>query len=304
MARWWGRIWPLAFGLSLLPLWVAPLRAAEIAPPVLSLPQGGVVLLLFPPSSSVKEVVLGATRSRVHLWRHQSSRASGAREDSYQAVLVGVDFSTPPERLPLTLSGPDGHQTLSLAVTSRPFQVSRLSVARSFVTPPASFLRRLARERKVILAALAAPDRPFLFHRAFVAPLSGKITHDFGAYRYLNGREMARHSGEDIDAPMGTPVHAANDGIVRLAGSFYYDGNMVIIDHGGGLLTEYLHMSDMAVHAGDRVVRGQVIGRVGHTGRVTGPVLHYGAVLRGAHVNPMMLTALLSQAVHLQGKGP
>ena len=79
---------------------------------------------------------------------------------------------------------------------------------------------------------------------------------------------------------------------------------MVIIDHGGGLLTEYLHMSDMAVHVGDKVVRGQVIGRVGHSGRVTGPVLHYGAVLRGAHVNPMMLTGLLAKAVHLREEGP
>ena len=304
VARRAGGIRTLAFGLFLLLLFFSPLGATEISSPAVALPQGGIALLLFPPSSSVKEVVLGSIRSRVHPWRPQSSLASGAQKDSFRAVLVGVDFSTPPKTLPLTLSGPDGQETLSLAVTPRPFQVSRLSVARSFVTPPASFLRRLARERKVILAALAAPDRPFLFHRAFVAPLSGKITHDFGAYRYLNGRAMARHSGEDIDAPMGTPVHAANDGIVRLAGSFYYDGNMVIIDHGGGLLTEYLHMSDMAVHAGDRVVRGQVIGRVGHTGRVTGPVLHYGAVLRGAHVNPMMLTGLLAKAVHLREEGP
>ena len=299
-----GGIRTLAAGLFLLLLLASPLGAAEISSPAVALPQGGLALLLFPPSSSVKEIAVGSTRARVHLWRHHSSQPSGSQDDSFRAVLVGVDFSTPPTTLPLTLFGSGGHQAVSLAVTPRPFQVSRLSVARSFVTPPASFLRRLARERKIILAALAAPDRPFLFHRAFVAPLSGKITHDFGAYRYLNGRAMARHSGEDIDAPMGTPVHAANDGIVRLAGSFYYDGNMVIIDHGGGLLTEYLHMSDMAVRAGDKVVRGQVIGRVGHTGRVTGPVLHYGAVLRGAHVNPMMLTGLLAKAVYLREEGP
>ena len=304
LARRAGGIRALVAALCLLLLSAAPSGAAELSSPAVVLPQGGIALLLFPPSSSVKEIAVGPTRARVHLWRHQSSQSSKAKEDSFRAVLVGVDFSTPPKTLPLTLLGPGAHENLSLAVTPRPFQVSRLSVARSFVTPPASFLRRLARERKVILAALAAPDSPFLFHRAFVAPLSGKVTHDFGAYRYLNGRAMARHSGEDIDAPMGTPVHAANDGIVRLAGSFYYDGNMVIIDHGGGLLTEYLHMSDMTVHAGDKVVRGQVIGRVGHSGRVTGPVLHYGAVLRGAHVNPMMLTGLLAKAVHLREEGP
>lgn len=275
--------------------------ATGLPSPAVTLPQGGLALLLFPPAAPVREIAVGSARGRVHPWERQTA---GGKERSFRAVLVGVDFAAPPGSLPLTLSGPDGHHALSLSVTSRPFQVSRLSVSRSFVTPPASFLRRLARERKVIRAALTPPDRPFLFHRTFVAPLAGRVTHDFGAYRYLNGRAMARHSGEDIDAPQGTPVHAANDGIVRLAGSFYYDGNMVIIDHGGGLLTEYLHMSDMAVRVGDRVVRGQVVGHVGHTGRVTGPVLHYGAVLRGAHVNPMMLTGLLGKAVHLSEDGP
>lgn len=297
-----GGIRTLVSGVVLLAFLSAPrLKAAQSSSPAVSLPQGGLALILFPSTAPVKVVSVGISSARVHPWRRQPSGDQGG---SYRAVLVGVDFSAPPGNLPLILDGPDGRRTLSLAVTSRPFQVSRLSVARSFVTPPAAFLRRLARERKVILAALAPPDGPFFFHRPFVAPLSGRVTHDFGAYRYLNGRAMARHSGEDIDAPQGTPVHAANDGIVRLAGSFYYDGNMVIVDHGGGLLTEYLHMSDMAVRAGDRVVRGQVIGHVGHTGRVTGPVLHYGAVLRGAHVNPMMLTGLLRKAVHLRQESP
>ncbi len=271
------------------------------AAPALSLPQGGVLLVLFPWRSSIREVDLGETTGQVYPWILENPTEGEGR---FRAVLVGVDFSHPAGSLNLRLVGSDRTQVEPLSVTKRSFQVSRLSVARSFVTPPASFLRRLARERAVILKALAAPDAPLKFHKPFVLPLSGRVTHDFGAYRYLNGRPMARHSGEDIDAPKGTPVHATNDGVVRLAGRFYYDGNMVIVDHGGGLLTEYLHMSDMAVRAGDRVVRGEVIGHVGQTGRVTGPVLHYGAVLRGAHINPMLLTGLVRQAVHLPDLDP
>ena len=136
VARRAGEIRALVAALCLLLLSAAPSGAAELSSPAVVLPQGGIALLLFPPSSSVKEIAVGPTRARVHLWRHQSSQSSKAKEDSFRAVLVGVDFSTPPKTLPLTLLGPGGHENLSLAVTPRPFQVSRLSVARSFVTPP------------------------------------------------------------------------------------------------------------------------------------------------------------------------
>lgn len=267
----------------------------------LALPQGGILLLLLPPSSPIRWIGLEGHRVRLFQWAGPSGTGSS---NAVKAALVGVDFARSPGSIPLSLHAPQGTERVLLDVTPRSFQVSRLHVARSFVTPPASLLRRITRERSVILNALAPPDGPLRFRRPFILPLDGRITHDFGAYRYLNGRPMARHSGEDIDVSLGTPVHAANDGVVRLAGSFYYDGNMVIIDHGGGLLTEYLHMSDMSVRPGQQVLRGEVIGHVGHTGRVTGPVLHYGAVLHGAHVNPMLLTGLLGSAVSLPGTSP
>jgi len=267
----------------------------------LTLPQGGLRLLLVPEKSPVRGLTLEGRKIPFFPFREDEKSGGAVR---FRAALVGVDFARTPGLLPLELRLADGRRERRLLrVTSRSFQVSRLVVARSFVTPPAALLRRLARERKVIKAALSPPDTPLRFHRPFILPLEGRVTHDFGAYRYLNGRPMARHSGEDIDVPQGTPVRAANDGLVRLSGSFYYDGNMVILDHGGELLTEYLHMADILVRPGERVRRGQVIGHVGHTGRVTGPVLHYGAVLHGAHVNPMLLTGLLSQGVSLVGSG-
>lgn len=262
----------------------------------LSLPQGGLLLLLLPEKSHAQYLAIEDHRIALSPWRDKESQG----RDHALAALVGVDFARSPGSLPVDIYLQDGRKTrFILQVMPRSFQVSRLHVARSFVTPPESLLRRLNRERKIIHAALASPDTPLRFHRSFILPLAGKVTHDFGAYRYLNGHPMARHSGEDIDVPQGTPVRAANNGIVRLAGSFYYDGNMVILDHGGGLLTEYLHMADIQVRPGQIIHRGEVIGHVGHTGRVTGPVLHYGAVLHGAHVNPMLLTKLLARAVSL-----
>ena len=297
------RVFPRLFLVSVLLL--LPLRAASGASAGegegrLSLPQGGLLLLLLPEKAPVRALSFDGRRISLFPWKEEGRSGKSRR---FMAALLGVDFSRSPGRLRLDLDRSDGRtEQRFLRVTPRSFQVSRLTVARSFVTPPASFLARLRRERRMIALALSPPDAPLRFHRPFMAPLEGKVTHDFGAYRFLNGHPMARHSGEDIDVPQGTPVRAANDGVVRLTGSFYYDGNMVILDHGGGLLTEYLHMSDIRVRPGERVRRGEVIGHVGHTGRVTGPVLHYGAVLHGAHVNPMLLPGLLSGAVTLGGR--
>jgi len=308
-----SRKWPLAasgtIGAFLLAALPAPsswaggkvLAVPERREVLLTLPEGGLRMILLARDSRLRTLEYQGRTIRFFSWKE------GKR--TVRAGIVGVDFSQSPGVVPLVFRGDGLSERLSLRVRSRSFQVSRLHVARSFVTPPESFLARLARERKIILGALHPPDGPFRFHEPFILPLSGRLTHDFGAYRYLNGRPMARHSGEDIDAPQGTPVRAANEGVVRLAGPFYYDGNMVIIDHGGGLLTEYLHMSDLRVRAGEPVHRGEVIGHVGHSGRVTGPVLHYGAVLFGNHVNPMLLTGLLEKPLLLpeesaKGTGP
>lgn len=271
--------------LPLTPVYSAPGDPGNVSAPLLSIPEGGIGLILLPKGSKVRTLEFGGKRIALHGWKEGPG---------FKAALVGVDFAEKSGSLPLLFMAPGvAPVERSIRVVPRTFQVSRLHVARTFVTPPPSFLERLARERALIHRALTPPDEPLRFYRPFILPLSGRLTHDFGAYRYLNGHPMARHSGEDIDAPLGTPVRASNDGVVRLAGSFYYDGNMVIVAHGGGLLTEYLHLSDMTVKEGDRVRRGQILGHVGHTGRVTGPVLHYGAVLDGNHVNPLLLSTLL-----------
>ena len=109
----------------------------------------------------------------------------------------------------------------------------------------------------------------------------------------MNGRKMNPHAGTDIAAPLGMPVAAAGDGkVVLMAGDLFYSGNVVVIDHGYGLQTIYAHLNKITVQKGQKVKKGEIIGEVGKTGRVTGPHLHWGASLKGIRFNPFSLLRL------------
>jgi murein DD-endopeptidase MepM/ murein hydrolase activator NlpD len=153
--------------------------------------------------------------------------------------------------------------------------------------------RRIARERNRSRAAWRrSSDTPRLWDAPFLRPRPTHITSEFGSGRVFNGRLQSRHMGTDFEGSIGDPVRAANRGIVSLVGNFYYAGRLVYIDHGRGLLTAYLHLSQINVSEGDLVERGQVIGHVGSTGRVTGPHLHWIARVGAVTANPMSLLEL------------
>jgi murein DD-endopeptidase MepM/ murein hydrolase activator NlpD len=125
-----------------------------------------------------------------------------------------------------------------------------------------------------------------------VEPVSGKRTGIFGSVRIMNGQARNPHNGEDIGAPMGADVAATNDGIVRITVDHIFSGKGVFVDHGLGFYTMYFHLSEILVKDGDLVTAGQIIGKVGATGRATGPHLHWGVKLNGARVNPYALLDL------------
>ena len=133
---------------------------------------------------------------------------------------------------------------------------------------------------------------PRLWTDPFIVPRESRITSGFGGGREFNGTITSRHMGTDFAGATGAPVRAVNRGVVRIVDAFFYGGNVVYVDHGAGISTAYLHLSQQLVASGDTVQRNQVIGRVGATGRVTGPHLHlivrYGSVT----VDPMSLFAV------------
>jgi murein DD-endopeptidase MepM/ murein hydrolase activator NlpD len=126
----------------------------------------------------------------------------------------------------------------------------------------------------------------------FTVPAEAAISDVFGSQRVFNGKTSTPHLGLDFRVPSGTPVTAMNDGTVLLARPLYFEGNFVVIDHGQGLLTLYLHLSEFKVKEGEQVKRGQEIGLSGGTGRATGPHLHVAVRWQGTYLDPGSLTRL------------
>lgn len=202
--------------------------------------------------------------------------------------------------LPLTVVGENGGRrtvTARIPVGRGAFGVDKLTVAPSFGRKPDSATAaRIARETAQAIAVYRqAHETEPLWLGEFVRPLESQVTSGFGRGREFNGSIRSRHLGVDLDGVTGTPVHATNRGVVALVGDFYYSGNVVYLDHGRGLVTAYMHMSRVEVAEGDTVSAGQIIGRVGATGRVTGPHLHWTARYGRVAVDPLSLVILGSR---------
>ena len=169
-----------------------------------------------------------------------------------------------------------------------------LAVDSAFTRPlDSATAARVARENlRARGVGTRAHDSPPMWSASFLRPRTSVITSEFGSGRLFNGRMTSRHLGVDFRGAVGEPVRAANRGVVALVDNFFLAGNVVYIDHGGGVVTAYFHLSKPLVAVGDTVVRGQEIGLVGATGRVTGPHLHWAARYGTITVNPLDLVAL------------
>lgn len=185
------------------------------------------------------------------------------------------------------------HARLSLPKVPPPV-AEPLAVDTSFTRPlDSATVARVERENgRAREIGKRAHDSPPMWTGSFIRPRTSMITSEFGSGRLFNGRLTARHLGVDFRGAVGEPIRAANRGVVALVDNFFLAGNVVYIDHGGGVVTAYFHMSKPLVSAGDTVSRGQVIGLVGATGRVTGPHLHWAARYGAITVNPLDLISL------------
>jgi murein DD-endopeptidase MepM/ murein hydrolase activator NlpD len=214
-------------------------------------------------------------------------------EAGIASVLVGVDLDAPAGPLPLVVDVQESGRLLrlrrALRVLPPPYPVQRLTLSTRFTELDPATLERVAIE-KAALDRLWETQRPRLWRDPFRAPLDGQGSGSgFGQRRIINGEPRAPHSGVDVAAPAGTPVLAANAAEVALVADQFFAGTAVVLDHGDGLFTMYFHLQESLVRPGERVARGQAIGRVGSTGRASGPHLHWGVRLHGARVDPAAL---------------
>lgn len=238
-----------------------------------SVPQGAMVIGKVPPGSTVRHA--GRT----------------LRVTGYGSVVFGVgrDAASPVQ---VEVVRPGGRaETVSIAVSKRDWPIERVNgVPPKTVDPPPAIAERIRREQATVTAARAADDPRADFAQAFAWPVKGRISGRFGNQRVYNGTPGSAHSGMDIAAPTGTPVLAPAAGVVTLAApDFYLTGGTLLLDHGHGISSNFLHLSRIDVKVGDRVAQGQVIGAVGATGRATGPHLHWGMNWFDVRIDPLLV---------------
>jgi hypothetical protein len=236
-------------------------------------------------------------------WLENSVTAAGgaAEKSSPQTwhALAGVDLEKPAGTYRFTLSAhPRGGQplvcSLLLRVRKGNFATERLTIDKKFTEPSAEQLLRANQERERLRAIfdVVSPER--LWQGGFRIPLDGVTTGgNFGRRRVLNGNPGSPHGGVDFPAVSGTPVLAAQRGRVALAEELFFSGNTVVLDHGLGVYTFYGHLESIAVDPGELVEAGDDLGKVGATGRVTGPHLHWGLTVVRARVDGLQLVRLL-----------
>jgi murein DD-endopeptidase MepM/ murein hydrolase activator NlpD len=210
--------------------------------------------------------------------------------------LVGVPLEGG-DTLPVTLRLSEGATTdtlvVDLRVTQPTYPTERLTVAPQYAEPDSAARARIESELAQSRAiSRQAHDTPRMWEGPFVRPRPSRITSIYGTGREFNGKVTSRHLGTDFAGAVGAPVRAVGRGLVALVASFYLAGRAVYVDHGGGLVTGYFHLSRADVVAGDTVAAGQIIGAVGKSGRATGPHLHWIARYGGVTVDPTSLFAL------------
>jgi murein DD-endopeptidase MepM/ murein hydrolase activator NlpD len=235
----------------------------------------------------------GAPAERLRLRLGNREILLGSRhEPGPRVARIGVDLEQPPGPLELILewttgAGRAGRAQAVVHVTDAAYPVQRLTVPRTFTELDAATLDRIAREKARLDRLWEAASPTPLWRAPFRLPLENASRGTgFGLRRIVNGEPRGPHTGVDFPAPAGTPVLAANAGLVAVAEEHFFAGKSVVLDHGEGLYTMYFHLEESLVRPGQQVAQGAVIGRVGSTGRATGPHLHWGVRLYGARVDP------------------
>jgi murein DD-endopeptidase MepM/ murein hydrolase activator NlpD len=222
---------------------------------------------------------------------------SSSRPGEKPFALIGVDLDVKPQSyvIRITAEKEDGTKEdarQEFLIDPKNFSQKRFWIKESLIAPPPQELERIRREQELLQDIYNCITPEWLGTGSFIPPLDQEAFPNFGQRRIYNKRPPSVHAGVDIGAPWGTPIRAGNSGKVVLASSLYFSGKTVIIEHGQGVFSIYGHMSKFLVKRGDVVKKGALIGRVGSTGRSTGPHLHWALKIYESRVDPFALVGM------------
>lgn len=236
---------------------------------------GGIAFVAVPGGAGAPRVMYGDYQTAVI-----------RRNDEWVAV-VGIPLAVKPGTQKLQVFTGAGQSEVPFEVTDKQYRTQKLTIKNQRqVDPDPEDLKRIAREQERSGAALSKFTASGVPALTLLSPVAGVRSDSYGSRRIFNGQPRSPHTGMDIAAATGTPIQSPADGVVVEAGDFFFNGNTLYIDHGYGLVTMYCHLDSVAVKIGDKVSAGQLIGKVGATGRVTGAHLHWGVALNRAMVDP------------------
>lgn len=228
-----------------------------------------------------------ADRFTVYWQDSELSISPSCVENSCNALVMLPASYEKSGEFPLKVLAGIDETTVTVRVKDKNYPKQELTVEPKYVALSKEDQERAANEREFTLKAIKTFSQKRMWKLPFVRPVSGDVSSEFGLERTFNGEPRSRHSGVDFRGATGTKILSVTDGIVILTGDYFFAGKFVFVDHGQGLVSAYMHMSEILAETGDKVKPGDVLGLVGATGRVTGPHLHFGLYTQGVSVDPM-----------------
>jgi murein DD-endopeptidase MepM/ murein hydrolase activator NlpD len=238
---------------------------------------GGVVVLNLP-KSDVKPTA-----------KYKKKQLMVRKRSDGWSVLAGISLKQKLGNYVIDVTQNGKPTSHTFTIKDKKYKTQYLTIkTKKHVSPNQKQLDRFWKEKKQSTKALNTFTDAPPTSLALIKPVKSKLSNDFGKRRYFNNKPRKPHSGVDMKGKVGTPIVAPADGVVILTGDFFFNGNVVYIDHGEGLVTMYCHLSEIDVKEGDQLKQGELLGKVGKTGRVTGPHLHWGVSLNGNMIDPRL----------------
>ena len=236
--------------------------------------------------------VAGGSAYRLE-WLNKTLDLAVGAGDEVVDILLGVGLNHKPgsQRLRLTYMLDGERQTLQQAVDikDKTYPTQRLTLPKQMVNLSDQNLSRYYKEKEVVTEVLSHRSQGRFWSLPLARPVPGEVSSAFGLQRFINDQPRSPHKGVDFRGGMGVPVKVCADGIVDLVGDHYFSGRSVYVDHGQGVMSMYFHLSEIDVREGQVVRKGEILGKMGKSGRATGPHLHFGLYLLEEPVDPMPL---------------